>query len=42
MVLHALDVLIDNSVVNAEQFEKFGEQLVPLRNSLGQFLTGGS
>ena len=42
MVLHALDVLINYPVVNTEQPEKFGEQLVPSCDSASQFFTGGS
>ena len=42
VVLHALDILMNHSVVNTEQSEKFGEQLMPLSNSTGQLLTGRS
>ena len=42
VVLHALDILMYHSVVNTEQFEEFGEQLVPLGNSASQFFSGGS
>ena len=41
MVLHALDVLMNDSIVNTEQSEKFGEQLVTLGDPAGQFFTGG-
>ena len=38
MVLHAFDIVMNHSVINAEQLQKFGEQLVPLGDSGGQFL----
>jgi hypothetical protein len=42
VVLHAFDILMYHSVVNTEQFEKFGEQLVPLGDSASQFFSGAS
>jgi len=42
VVLHTFDIVINYSVVNTEQPEKFGEQFVSPGDSAGQFFTGGS
>ena len=41
MVLHALDILMNHSIVNAQESEEFSQQFVPSGNSPGQFLSGG-
>ena len=42
MVFHALDVLINHAVLNTQQSEELGEELVSLRDPLGQFFTSDS
>ena len=42
MVLHALDIMMNHSVVQTEQSEELSEQLVPLGDSVCQFFTCGS
>ena len=41
MVLHALDIMMNHSVVYTEHSEKLSKQLVPLGDSSGQFFTCG-
>jgi hypothetical protein len=41
VVLHALDVVVDDLIVEAEELEEIGEQLVALGDVAGEGLAGG-
>jgi len=41
MVFHALDVMVDDLVVEAEELEEIGQELVPLGDVAGEGLAGG-